>query len=281
VTALALAVVAAALFALAAVLQQRAASSEPAGAGLLLRLVRRPLWLAGIAVDGLGFLCHAAALGAGRLVVVQPVLSTSLIFALPLGAALAGRRVTRREMGAAVVAICGLAGFLVLADPTGGRDDARPTTWLAAISVVALVCAGASALARDAPPARRAVLLALAAGTLFALNAGLIKATVERLDEGVVHVLADWHVWAVAAVGYAATSFAQSSLQTGALGPSLATQAAVEPLAGVLVGVLVLGERIHESAAMSVAAIGCVAITLAGTATLALGSGASKRLLVV
>ena len=116
--------------------------------------------------------------------------------------------------------------------------------------------------------------MAIAAGALFGLNAALIKATVERLDEGVVHVLADWHAWAMVAVGYAATSFGQSSLQAGALGPSLATQAAVGPLAGILVGILVLGERVHDSAALSVAAIGCVALTLAGTVALALGSQA-------
>src|SRR5829696_1117139 len=94
----ALALAAALFFSLGTVLQQQVAR----GAGFLLRLARRPRWLAGIASDGLGFLCQAGALAAGRLVVVQPLLATSVVFSLPLGAKLGGRRVVRREMGAAV-----------------------------------------------------------------------------------------------------------------------------------------------------------------------------------
>ncbi len=279
-TAVAAALAAALLFALATVLQQRAASAVPdaqAGAGLLLRLVRRPLWLAGIAVDGVGFLCHAAALSAGRLVVVQPLLSTSLVFALPLGAALAGRRVTPREMLAALAVAGGLAGFLAAADPAGGRNDAAPGAWLAALMAAALACAAARALGRGTP-ARRAVGMGIAAGILFGLNAALIKATVERLDEGLLHVLADWHVWGVVTVGYAATSFAQASLQTGALGPGMAAQAVVEPLTSVLVGVALLAERLHASPPLALAAI---ALMAAGTASLALSAPAAERRPVV
>lgn len=56
-----LALVAALLFALGSVLQQKAGMDEPeaaegSGSGLLLRMARRPAWLAGIAADALGFI---------------------------------------------------------------------------------------------------------------------------------------------------------------------------------------------------------------------------------
>jgi hypothetical protein len=74
-----LALLASLLFAVAIVLQQREAArgsrEEALRAGFLLRLARRPVWLAGIAVDALGFVAQAAALGVGRLVVVQPLLA--------------------------------------------------------------------------------------------------------------------------------------------------------------------------------------------------------------
>src|SRR5688572_17459082 len=105
-----LAIAAAALFALGTVLQQRAAMSEDiegdvgAGAGLMMRLVRRPVWLAGIGVDAIGFAGQAAALGIGRLAVVQPLLALQVVFALPLGARLSGQKIGRREIaGAAIV----------------------------------------------------------------------------------------------------------------------------------------------------------------------------------
>jgi hypothetical protein len=63
-----LALVAALLFALGTVLQQKAGMDQPsegATAGLLVRMARRPTWLAGIASDILGFFAQAAALGLG------------------------------------------------------------------------------------------------------------------------------------------------------------------------------------------------------------------------
>src|SRR5919204_4385182 len=126
----ALALAAALLFALGTVLQQRVASTasdeEAASAGFLLRLARRPEWLAGIATDGGGFVCQAGALAAGRLVVVQPVLATTLVFALPIGAWMDRRRVSRRDLAGALAVTGGLAVFPVVAGPSGGRQQPPP-----------------------------------------------------------------------------------------------------------------------------------------------------------
>ena len=270
-----LALAASFVFALGTVLQHRAAASTPdeeAGARLLLRLARRPVWLAGMAIDALGFVCHAAALGAGRLVLVQPLLATSLVFALPLGAALDHRRITRRELQAAVVVTAGLIAFLAVADPSGGHNDAPLGRWLVAFATGGAVAAAASLLGRGAAPARRAVLLGSAAGVLFGLSAALTKTTVEQLDEGVMAVLTDWPVYALLIVGYAGTAYAQSSLQTGALGPAVATQTIFDPLASVLLGTLVLGEHVHDSALGALATLLAVTAMVGGTAALALVS---------
>ena len=71
--AVALALVAAVLFAFATVLQQKAGMEEGTGgsaSGLLLRMARRPVWLGGVLADALGYLAQAVALGIGRLAVV-------------------------------------------------------------------------------------------------------------------------------------------------------------------------------------------------------------------
>lgn len=86
-----LALLSAMAFATASVLQQRAARDVPESLamrpGLLWRLVRSPMWLAGTVADLSGFGLQALALGLGSLIVVQPVLCTGLLFALPIGAA--------------------------------------------------------------------------------------------------------------------------------------------------------------------------------------------------
>ena len=130
-----LAIVAAILFALGTVLQQKAGLDEPVeveGSGLLLQMARRPVWLAGIAADALGFVAQAIALTIGRLAVVQPLLVMSVVFALPLGVRLTRQKVRRRDIVAAVLVACALAVFLIVADPSGGRNNAPFGQWLIA-----------------------------------------------------------------------------------------------------------------------------------------------------
>src|ERR671915_1155382 len=133
-----LALVAALCFSLGTVLEQQVASTaseeEARHARFLLRLARRPRWLAGIAADALGFVAQAAALAIGRLVVVQPLLATTVVFSLPLGAKLGGRRVSGRQIGAALAVTAGLGAFLVVADPKGGVEDAGTAEWIASFA---------------------------------------------------------------------------------------------------------------------------------------------------
>jgi drug/metabolite transporter (DMT)-like permease len=275
----ALALVAALLFALGTVLQQRVAAAAPAAdamrAGFLLRLARQPLWLAGIAVDAGGFACQAAALGLGRIVVVQPLLASSVVFALPLGIWLTGQRVGRREWLAALVVTSGLAAFLVIGDPSGGDDDASATAWLISAAAIGAACAALILAAAGRAEGVRATLLGSATGLLFGLSAALTKATVERLDDGVPAVIGDWHLYALVAVGYASMTLSQASLQTGRLAPAVATQMVLDPVASLLLGTLAFGERLHETAAGAVASLAALAAMLIGLVVLAMAQAAS------
>src|ERR1700759_1464672 len=140
---IALALAAALLFALGTVLQQRAGLEAPvegSSSGLLVQMAKRPVWLFGILADAFGFIAQAAALGFGRLAVVQPLLVSSVVFALPLGARFTGQRVTRLDLGAAVLALPAPVAFLTLAAPSGGRADAPLGDWLIAIGACLAVC---------------------------------------------------------------------------------------------------------------------------------------------
>jgi len=140
-----LALSAAVAYALASVLQQRAAREVPESLsmrpGLLWRLFRRPLWLLGTVADWGGFGLQALALGVGSLIVVQPLLCTGLLFALPLGAAWEGRRLDARDWVGAVAMSVGLAVFLVVGAPTEGRDFASTHAWVVAALVLGPVIA--------------------------------------------------------------------------------------------------------------------------------------------
>ena len=274
-----LALVAALLFALGTVLQQRVAaesgSDEAMRAGFLMRLARQPRWLAGIAADAGGFVCQAAALGVGRLVVVQPLLATSVVFALPLGAWLGGQRTGRREWTAAVLVTAGLAVFLVVGDPHGGRDDATVTAWLISGAAIGAGAAALTLAAAGRPPAMRAALLGSATGLLFGLSAALTKATVERLDDGLLEVVTDWHLYALIVVGYASMTLSQASLQAGALAPAIATQMVLDPVVSLLLGIFAFGERLHETAAGATASLVALCVMFGGLVVLAARPGLS------
>lgn len=279
----ALALVAAALFAVGTVLQERvtvtASAEEARGAWFMLRLARRPAWLAGIAADGLGFAAHAGALASGRLVAVQPLLATTLVFALPLGAWLAGRRVVRRELLAAVAVAVGLGLFLVLANPSGGSDDATPRAWLVALAACGAVAGLGRALALGRGARWRAMALGSASGVLFGLTAALVKSTVAQVPDGPTALILDWHVWALAVVGYASMALAQASLQAGALGPAVATQTALDPVTSLLLGLLAFGERLDAGALALTGAWLGLGLMLAGIAVLSLARDATPATL--
>ena len=272
-----LALVAALFFALGTVLQQRAGMDEPKGgsdSGLLLRMVRRPVWLAGIAIDGLGFVAQAIALTIGRLAVVQPLLVSAVVFALPLGAKITGQRVRPIDIGAAVLVVGALIAFLLITNPSGGRDDAPIRAWLIAGGVFAAVCTPLVLLARHAPPARRAALLGSAAGILFGLTAALTKAVCDQFADGAFHIFAHWHLYALIVVGYISLTFSQLALSTGALAPAAATSMGLDPIASVILGITLFDETIAETPIGIVVTALSLAAALAGVAILSRSQGA-------
>ena len=155
-----LALIAAFLFALAATLQQKGAL-ELGGVGSassLVKLLGRPMWLAGTLALFVGYVFQAAALDRGRLSIIQPLLVTTVVFALPLGYFLTNQIVGRREIVGAGVILAGLALFTYFADPAGGVDNAPGSEWAVVIVVLGV------ALRRAAPLRRRVGLVGGHAG---------------------------------------------------------------------------------------------------------------------
>jgi len=276
----ALALVAAFLFALGLVLQEKAASQQPAegvAAGFLVRLAREPVWLLGLAAQGLGFVAQAIALAVGRMVVVQPLLVATIVFALPLGRILEGRRITRSEWVGAGLVAGGLALLLVVSKPAAGDDDASLLAWAVigggAVAVACLLFAGA----RGRGPAVRAAFLGTASGILFGLGAALTKSTVTRFDDGVTAVVGDWHVYALIVVSIVAFWLEQAALQTGALATAVATTMAFDPLSSLVFGIGLFDEALHESVGVYLLSALLLAVTLAGLVVLARAKGEASR----
>jgi len=260
-------------YALASVLQQRAAAAEPLDqslrVGLLTRLMLRPLWVLGIGADVLGYVLQFIALGHGTLVVVQPLLVSGLLFALPFGALVSGRRMERRDWVGGGAVVVGLALFLVVAAPAKGRPVASGVT-LAAIGVATAVAAGALLLvARGRNGSPRAMLLATAGGLLYGFTAALTKTAAHLLDRGVVHLLTSWPTYALVAGGALGLLVTQSAFQAAPLAASLPMLTVVDPLASIAIGAFAFGENIASSPVAVLAEVAGLAMLVWGVFTLA------------
>jgi drug/metabolite transporter (DMT)-like permease len=274
-----LALVAALFFAFGTVLQQKAGLEEPnegSSAGLLVQMARRPVWLAGIAADALGFVCQAVALAVGRLAVVQPLLVSTVVFALPLGARFTGQKVRRIDVGAALLVLVALVAFLTIADPSGGRDDAPLGEWLIAGGACLAVCVPLAIMGRFGSAPRRAAMLGTATGVLFALSAALTKVVADQFDEGAFEIFVHWHLYALIAVGYTSMTFNQLALNTGALAPAVATSLAFDPIASVVLGVTLLQESLQTTPVQLAGTAVALAAALAGMVVLARSQSAAQ-----
>lgn len=239
------------MYALASVLQHRGARDQPdeqsMKIGLLVRLLRHPAWLIGTGCDVAGYVLQFVALGHGPIVIVQPLLVCGLLFALPLGAAWAGRRLTAADWVAALMVCAGLAAFLSVARPAAGRADTTSLKWAALLVAVSVVSAGLMLVARKPVPRRRAVALAAAAGVVYGAAAALTKTTAHLLSRGVVPLLGHWQPWVLVGFGVGGMLLAQSAFQAGALDASLPTMSVADPVVSIAIGALVFGEAVSNS----------------------------------
>ncbi|HEY7226003.1 MAG TPA: DMT family transporter [Micromonosporaceae bacterium] len=261
------ALAAAALYALSAALEHEAARREREHAAfdprLLLRLVRRPRWLAGAGADLGGASLQGLALTLGPLALVQPILISSLIMALPIQALIARRRVRRHELTAVTIAGTGLASLILIVAPRPGINPAGRALAAAAAAVVTAVVVLVLVAWRKRGQVR-AVLLGIATGALFGLGASLAKACLIRLGHDPLGLFASWEIYAFVVVEIAALTLNQNAFQAGRLAGSLTGITLLDPLVSTTIGVAVFQEVLALGGARTIATVIAALVTVWG-----------------
>jgi drug/metabolite transporter (DMT)-like permease len=226
-------------------------------ARLILRLARRPVWLLGIVSMIGGFLFQLTALRYGPLALVQPILALELILVFGF-MALAGRRRIRirpRDWLSAVAMSAGIAVFLGLAAPSGGRLHAPGQSWalaaLITLGVVLVLVTAAFGLGhRPGPSAtRRATLLGSATGIGWGFVAAVIKELSSHLGGGIGPVFSTWSLYVLVVAGAATMLLASHALAAGPLAASQPGFTILDPLSAALLGVFLFGEHIRTGPA--------------------------------
>ncbi|MFJ2515791.1 hypothetical protein ACIPEL_33875 [Streptomyces griseoviridis] len=284
---------AAVCFGTATVLQAvatRAASApgdDGAGAGpggqtaLLLRAVRQWRYLAGLALDGLGFVFQIAALRSLPIYAVGAALASSLAVTAVVAARLLRVRLNGMEWGAVGVVCAGLAMLGLASGAEGhrpGTDTLRYVTLGVAVAVL-LLGLGAG---RWTGPGRSAA-LGLGAGFGF----GVVEVSVRLIDSVTPSaLLTNPATYALLVGGGAAFLLLTSALERGSVTAATAGMVIGETLGPAAVGVIWLGDRTREGLTwlavlgFAVAVTGALALARFGeapTATGALDMGSSEE----
>jgi drug/metabolite transporter (DMT)-like permease len=265
-----LAVLAAALLGTGFVLQQSVAQRAPTAdflhPRLLLDLLRHRRWLAGVATMVAGQLLSAWVIGHLVLSVAEPLLTANLLFALLLAWPLSGQPLTKPEVAGALVLMAGVTALSLATDvrsPEVAVGDA--SDWPLAASMIALVAYVFATAGRRWPGELRATLTGASAGLVFGLQDALTRQTVQTLNaHHLTGLLATWPAYVLLAVGVVALWLLESAFSAGPLHASLPAITAGEPIAGISLGIVVFGDKLHTSPAL-------LAIQAAGFAALIAG----------
>jgi drug/metabolite transporter (DMT)-like permease len=248
----ALTLVAALVLGVGFVLQQHAAAQAPKSHFLSLKLIgdlfRKRLWLAGIVAMIVGQILAAWSIGNLELSIVEPLLTTNLLFALILAVPLSHQAVRVTEVAGAVLLIAGEALLEVArsAQPIG-QSFGSFAHWPAAALIAGVAFAAVQA-GRQRHDSRRATLTGLGAGLVFGIQDALTRQTLQILQHhGLAGLLQSWSAYCLVATGAVGVLLMQYAFSAGPLHASLPTIAAGEPVAGILLGIVVFGDRVSLS----------------------------------
>ncbi|GAA4258281.1 hypothetical protein GCM10022255_078380 [Dactylosporangium darangshiense] len=279
-----LAVLAAAMFAVSAAMQQRAAQRAapdvhdralPVRVLLLVRrLVRDRWWLAGWVLNVAAFAAHAVALHLGSLTVVQALLVTQLLFAMFT----LRRPPARAWLG--TVAVCAGLALLVVARPavpqTLNRADVAPAVGVAAAVMVAFV--GLAHLLPKRTEARlRGALAGVAAGVCTCLTAVFVVLVADTLTRDGVPALAhDWSMLGLIASTSASGLLTQDAFAAGSLPTALTAISIADPVSSAVFDATVFHAGWRGALWWPWSAAAVVVLLVAGVGLLAASRAAAR-----
>jgi hypothetical protein len=268
-----LAIGAAFLSALAVVFQRVALESAPTANSLSPRLIAHALrkrgWLVGFVLLLGTFGLQATALRFGQLNVVQPVLTTELIFLVLILVVGFRRTVGPREVFGILAIVAGLAGFFASASPAVGKGQPDSLAWIGLSTVTLVAAAVLVATGRFGPRWWRAAALGSAAAILFADNAALTKTATTLLREGgLAHLFANADPYFIALSGAAGLFILQGALHSGPITASRTANVVVNPLVSIVIGATAFGERLRSGPLPVTVDVLAVAVLCAGIAVL-------------
>jgi hypothetical protein len=217
---------------------------------VLIELISSWLWWLGIVAMTAGQTLSSVALQFGPVSTVEPVLVASLLVAFAISAASGDTHPRWQEMAGPAILIVALVVFLTVGNPTQAKQP--DPNWqailvaTAAAGVLAFVVAGSGkVLASRTAPIVECTLLAVGAGVMYGLQDVTTRgAIVFTHHHKVIAVLSTMWPWVLLASATAGVLLTQASFRAGRLDWALPPTAAAQPIAGIVIGVVLLGDHL-------------------------------------
>ncbi|MBJ7287848.1 DMT family transporter [Williamsia sp.] len=200
-------------------------------------------WWYGVALAAIGFALQAVALGMGTLLLVQPLIVLSVLFALPLEAYLDHRRLNFQEWKWGIVLTLCIAAFVLITMPQPGKHQVEPAVLAGTIVVVVVVLGGLVVFARRVSSHYRALLFGSASGLLTGVQSFLLKGVVTQLGDKIYEPLLHPELYLILCVAAASVYAQQLAFAAHDLQTSFPAMTVMEPAVAMALGVLLLGER--------------------------------------
>lgn len=255
---------------------QRLATGKPEAQALFSRQFAREVTLSRLFLLGLGlqvvaFAVQAVALGNGPLTLVEPLLTTDLLFLLLFIYWHTRIKSGAREWLGVAAIMAGLSCMFLAAQPHSGYLKYTATPWIITTTIIGTTVLVIIFFVRRLPhPGLRGFLAGLAAAATFALNASLTKLAISQWQiGGTAGVLTSWPVYALIISGIISLYLMQNAYGAGPLAITQPTIEIAEPAISVVIGMTIFGDTVShtpltlagEAAGIVILACGIVALS--------------------
>ena len=225
---------------------------------VLVTLISSWQWWSGVAAMTVGQSLSAWALQFGPVSSVEPVLVSFLLVAFLVSAVSAHERPRWQELTGPAIVIVSLTVFLAVSSPRANHHadpnwpaitTATAATFAAAALIVVIGRGGRRMLTKRTGVAVESASLAAAAGVMYALQdvatRGAIVATHHHDLAGLL-LLTMWP-WVLLGAATAGVLLSQAAFRVDRLDYALPPTAAAQPVAGVILGVTLLGDNLTDT----------------------------------
>ncbi|WP_300010699.1 hypothetical protein [Pseudonocardia sp.] len=275
--AIALAVVAAACFAVAATLQHGAVDNladtdSRLGVAAFRTLVSRPGWLIGLAAAVAGSGLHAFALVLSPLAVVQPIGVLAVPIAVLLTVRRTGESPGRGVLLGVLLCVVGVAAFVSIAASSAISTRVPDFAILIGAGICTVLTVLLVAVATWSTGWVRCVASVTGGAVAFGLVSALVRALSQQIATGLVSWTDPRLLGTVAGIGTALVIGGWLVQQGFASGPPevvIACLTVVDPIVAVLLGILLLGEGPATSGVAAAVLVVCAVAATAGVVSLA------------